>query len=71
VTAVVSSINAVLRNKAVMLLWAGLIVVLTAIGIATALLGLIVVIPWLGYATWHAYREALDVSEWATLPVDE
>lgn len=70
VTAVVSSINAVLRNKRVMLLWAGLIVTLTVIGIVTALLGLIVVIPWLGYATWHAYHETIDVSEWPTLPVE-
>lgn len=69
VTAVVSSINAVLRNKRVMVIWAGLIVILTLLGIATALLGLIVVIPWLGYATWHAYHEAIDVSEWPTLPV--
>lgn len=70
VTAVVSSINAVLRNKRVMVLWAALIVALTVLGIITALLGLIVVIPWLGYATWHAYRDAIDVSEWPTLPVD-
>ena len=70
VTAVVSSINAVLRNKWVMLLWATVIVVMTAVGFLTGLLGLIVVIPWLGYATWHAYRDAIDVSEWPTLPVD-
>ncbi len=69
VTAVVSNINAVLRNKRVMAIWAALIVLLTAIGILTALLGLIVVIPWLGYATWHAYRDAIDVSDWPTLPV--
>ena len=71
VTAVVSSINAVLRNKPAMALWAALIVALTALGIATALLGLVVVIPWLAYATWHGYREALDVSDWAVLPVGE
>lgn len=69
VTAVVSSINAVLRNKQTMAIWASLIVLLTLIGILTALLGLIVVIPWLGYATWHAYRDAIDVSQWPTLPV--
>jgi uncharacterized membrane protein len=69
VTAVVSSINAVLRNKGVMLLWAVLIGLITLLGFVTALLGLIVVIPWLAYATWHAYRETLDVSEWETLPV--
>lgn len=71
VTAVVSSINAVLRNKGVMLSWAIMIVALTFLGFATALLGLIVVIPWLGYASWHAYHDTLDVSEWETLPVED
>lgn len=68
VTAIVSSINAVMRNKWTMLSWAAIIVLLTAVGLLTALLGFIVIIPWLAYATWHAYRAALDVSNWATLP---
>ena len=67
VTAVVSSINAVLRNKWTMLVWVSLIALFTAIGLATALLGFAVIIPWLGYATWHGYRETLDVSGWNTL----
>lgn len=67
VTAVVSSINAVMRNKWTMLVWVTLIVALTAAGLATALLGLVVIIPWLAYATWHGYRAALDVSGWTTL----
>ncbi|MBT8061872.1 MAG: DUF2189 domain-containing protein [Gammaproteobacteria bacterium] len=67
VTAVVSSINAVLRNKWTMLVWGLLIVGITSIGLATALLGLIVTIPWLAYATWHAYRALLDVSDWPPL----
>jgi len=69
ITAVVSSINAVLRNRRTMLLWGVLVAALTAIGFATALTGFIVIIPWLGYATWHGYREALDVNGWDTLPV--
>ncbi len=67
ITAGVSSINAVLRNKAVMLLWAGIIVVLTAIGFATALLGLGLLMPWLAYAAWHGYRETLDAGAWPEL----
>ena len=66
ITAIVTSINAVLRNKPAMAVWAMLIVGLTAIGFATALLGLAVVIPLLGYATWHAYRETIDASAWPT-----
>ena len=68
ITAVVSSINAVLRNKPAMFVWAILLSVLTLIGFLTAGLGLIIIIPWLAYATWHGYREALDVSEWPRLP---
>ena len=69
ITAVVSSINAVLRNRWTMLLWGVLVAVLTAVGFVTALTGFIVIIPWLGYATWHGYRAALDVSGWETLPL--
>lgn len=69
VTAVVSSINAVMRNKWTMLSWATLIVLFTGLGLLTGLLGFIIIIPVLAYATWHAYRAALDVSGWPTLPV--
>jgi uncharacterized membrane protein len=64
VTAVVTSINAVLRNKPAMLLWAVLIVLSVAIGFATALLGLAITMPLIGHATWHAYRETIDASDW-------
>lgn len=68
ITAVLSSINAVLRNKPAMLVWAFLICSLTLIGFLTAGIGLIFIIPWLAYATWHGYRDALDVSDWSVLP---
>jgi uncharacterized membrane protein len=64
IEAVVTSINAVLRNKPAMLVWVLLIVVLTAAGFATALLGLAVAIPVLGYATWHGYLDTIDASAW-------
>ena len=64
VTAIVTSVNAVLRNKGPMAVWALLIVALTALGFVTALLGLAVIIPVLGYATWHAYEETIDASAW-------
>lgn len=64
VTAVVTSVNAVLRNKPAMVVWVLLIVGLTAIGFATALLGLAITIPVLGYATWHGYRETIDAGAW-------
>ena len=64
ITACISSVNAVLRNKFTMCCWAGLIVLLTALGFATAFLGLAIIMPWLAYAAWHAYRETLDASAW-------
>jgi uncharacterized membrane protein len=62
-TALITSINAVLRNIPVMAFWALLIFLLTAAGFATALIGLAVVVPVLGYATWHAYRETIITKE--------
>jgi uncharacterized membrane protein len=39
-----------------MLLWAWLIAVMIAVALATLLIGLVVVFPLIGHATWHAYR---------------
>ena len=64
VTAVLTSINAVLRNKPAMLLWAVLIVTVVLLGFATGLLGLALGMPVIGHATWHAYQETIDASVW-------
>jgi uncharacterized membrane protein len=64
VTAVVTSFNAVLRNKAAMVVWVLLIVVAVAAGIGTAFIGLGITIPLIGHATWHAYQETIDSSAW-------
>ncbi len=50
------SLRAVARHPLASAEWALLIALLTAIGIATALVGLIVLYPVLGHASWHAYR---------------
>jgi uncharacterized membrane protein len=39
-----------------MLLWAWIVALLTAFGIATWVLGLAIIFPLLGHATWHAQR---------------
>ncbi len=71
VTAVVTSINAVLRNKGPMLVWAGIIVASVILGALTAWLGFLLILPLLGHATWHAYRATIDAAEWPELsPVD-
>jgi uncharacterized membrane protein len=41
---------------------------LTLLGMVTAMLGLIVVVPWLAHASWHAYRDLVDSSGWTELP---
>ena len=55
--AMITSFRAVAKNPLPMLVWAGLIASLTAIGIASAFFGLIIVFPVIGFASWHAYRE--------------
>lgn len=57
--AILASIRAVAANPGAMLIWAACIAVLTVIGFATWLVGLIVILPWLGHATWHAYRDLI------------
>jgi len=47
-----------------MLLWAALIGLSVVLGFATALIGFIVLLPVIGHATWHAYQETIDASEW-------
>ncbi|ABS63143.1 integral membrane-like protein [Parvibaculum lavamentivorans DS-1] len=56
VTAVLTSIEAVRHNFWPMLLWAWIVTLLTAFGIASGFLGLVVIFPLLGHATWHAHR---------------
>jgi len=67
VTAGLRSIQLALAQPGVMLLWGALIVGLTLAAIALPwACGLMVVAPWLGHATWHAYRDAVDM---APLPI--
>lgn len=58
-TAMLTSLKALGVNPAAMLIWAAMIAVLTAIGFALFLLGLVIIVPVLGHATWHAYRDLI------------
>jgi uncharacterized membrane protein len=64
ITASITSINAVLRNKKPMILWASLIALSVVLGFATAFVGFIVLMPLIGHATWHAYQETIDAAAW-------
>lgn len=58
VTAMITSFQAVLANLVPMLIWAALIVALTALAFVPWFLGLFFVLPLLGHATWHLYDQA-------------
>ena len=53
-------INAVLRNKLAMIVWLVLIVLGLIIGVLTVFVGLIIVVPVIGYAVWHGYLDTID-----------
>lgn len=61
--AIATSLNAVGMNPVLMAAWATCIMVATAVGIGTLLLGLVVVVPVLGHASWHAYVDLVDAAE--------
>jgi uncharacterized membrane protein len=60
ITAMVTSLRAVKENFIPMLLWAVLIVAMIAIGFITFYIGLIITLPIVGHASWHAYRELVE-----------
>ncbi|MDO8458193.1 MAG: DUF2189 domain-containing protein [Burkholderiaceae bacterium] len=60
--AVLTSWRTVLANPLPMAFWAALIMGFTLLGLASALLGLIAIVPMLGHASWHAYRDLVDTS---------
>lgn len=64
ITAVVTSINATLRNKPAMAVWGAIVTLAVLVGFATMLLGFVVLLPLIGHATWHAYRATIDASMW-------
>lgn len=63
VTAVATSVRAVLANPKPMLLWATLITAMTGVGIATLFIGSVIAFPLIGHATWHAFRDVVHVEE--------
>jgi len=68
--AVLTSWRVVLANPAPMALWAGLIMLLVLVGFATAMLALVVLVPVLGHASWHAYDELVDAGALPQRPLE-
>ncbi len=57
--AIATSAVAVVLNARTMAVWAGLVVLFTAAGLAAGYVGLAVTLPLIGHATWHAYRAVI------------
>lgn len=59
-TAVATSIRATWQNATMMIVWGLIVAALLAIGALLLLVGLAVVLPVLGYATWHLYTRLIE-----------
>jgi uncharacterized membrane protein len=59
ISAAITSMQVFFNNLSVMLLWGALITVLVVLAFFPWGLGLLLVVPWLGHASWHAYRGAV------------
>jgi uncharacterized membrane protein len=57
--AVQASLKAVRANLVPMILWAAIIAVSLALAAIPVLVGLILVVPLLGHASWHLYRKVV------------
>ena len=61
-----TSIRTVSENPVTMVVWAMIIMALTAISFITGMLGFLVLYPLMGHASWHVYRELVDTSKLPT-----
>ncbi|MNT78017.1 hypothetical protein D3C72_2172100 [compost metagenome] len=59
-SAMAMSMSLVWNNLPAALLWGAIILLLTLLSLGTALIGLIIIFPLLGHATWHAYAAVRD-----------
>ncbi len=61
-TAILASIRATGENPVLMTFWAGFIGLATAVSIVTAMAGFIILYPLMGHASWHLYRDIIEVN---------
>ena len=59
ITAIVTSVTAVRRSPIPMLLWGATVTILMILALAPAFVGLLVILPVLGHATWRLYERAI------------
>jgi len=63
-TAVTTSVRAASANPVMAIRWGLTVAVLLVVGSIPAFVGLAIVLPWLGYATWHLYTRVVDREAW-------
>lgn len=61
-TAIITSLRAIQANRATLLAWAVCIALALFVAMIPAFLGLLVILPVLGHATWHLYRRTVSVA---------
>jgi uncharacterized membrane protein len=59
ITAIIVSLGVVRSNRTTMMLWAATIAIALFVAMIPAFLGLFIVLPVLGHASWHLYRRAV------------
>jgi uncharacterized membrane protein len=62
ITACITSMRVFVEHTGVAVFWGVLISVLVVLAMLPSAAGLLVVGPWLGFASWHAYRAAVHVT---------
>ena len=67
ISAAITSLQVVFTNLGVMILWGVLLTALVLVALLPWGAGLLLVGPWLGHATWHAYRGSVHWPEGAKL----
>jgi uncharacterized membrane protein len=62
--ATMTSWKAVMTHPVILAFWAFLIMVFSLLGVLSLFLGLVFVVPLLGHASWHAYKDLVDSDAW-------
>ncbi len=61
--AVIASVDIAMKSPVAVAAWGAIVAALLAVGVITLFLGLIIVLPVLGHASWHLYRRAVVRAE--------
>jgi uncharacterized membrane protein len=67
ITACITSMRVFVDHTAVSMVWGLLIIALVVLALLPSAVGLLVVGPWLGFASWHAYRGSVRVTQASAL----